>query len=187
MIIVFPVDEEREACVAWGKVRLRKAVSVNTPVSMEALEDGREKYTFNMNVFSKRVAAADENTQMYFESANVSLWISPEDARNRKLADCVKLLRSGDPVLVFGRHRATEWTDGKGNRHTGHDITAEIVIPTAWLYDVLLAMFAQVIANAELPTTHKIKDRPAPARPERKPTIAHVNVIEDDEGWRKFE
>lgn len=187
MIIYIPVEEGREACIAWGKVRLRKGISANTPISVEPLDDGREKYTFNMNVVAKRVAAADDNTQMYFESANVDLWIDPRDATDRKRADCVKLLRSGDPVIVFGRHRINEWTDPKGNSHTGHNITADIVLPTAWLYDVLLALFAQVIAKAEPPTVRKVKDRPAPARQGKKPTVAHVNFIEDDEEWKKFE
>ena len=187
MIIVFPVDEEREACIAWGKVRMRKGVSANTPVTVDLRDDGREKYSFLMNVFSKRVAAADDNSQMYFESANVNLWIRPEDTIDRKRADCAKLLRAGDPVLVFGRHKTSDWLDDKGNSHTGHNIEADIVIPTAWVYDVLLALFAQIIAKAEPPTVRKVKDRPAPVRKEKTPTVAHVNVLEDDEEWRRFE
>ena len=185
MIIVVPIDEGDEACIAWGKVRLPRAFSTNTPVTMETRENGTEKYMFNMNVLSRRISEG-ESSQMCFECANVSLWVKPEDALERKRADCVKLLRAGDPVLVFGRHSTHEWTDRKGEKHAGHDINADIVLPTAWLYDVLLALFAQVIAKAEPPTVRKIKDRPAPAKKERKPTIAHVNVI-DDEEWRKFE
>ena len=188
MLLVFPVDEEIEACIAWGKLRMPRNFA-NAPVTVQAFENGTQKYQFSMNVLSKKISnGRGKKPTWQFEEATVTIWAKPEDVMNRKLADCVKLLRRGDPVLVFGRHFTREWTDRDGTKHPAHDISADIVIPAAWLYDVLLALFAQIIAKAEPPAvrTGTAKNAPASVRADKQPTIAHVNVI-DDEEWRRFE
>ena len=188
MILIFPVDEETEACIAWGKIRMPRTFS-SSPVTVQTFENGTEKFQFNMNVQSKKISnGRGKKPTWQFEDANVVIWAKPEDVLTRKMADCVKLLRRGDPVLVFGRHFSREWTGKDGVVHSGHEISADMVIPSAWLYDVLLALFAQIIAKAEPPASRTAarQNAPAPARKDRQPTIAHVNVL-DDEDWRRFE
>ena len=183
MLIKLPVDEQTTACIAWGKVRKNKDTGSASPVYVEECGNGTMKYRFAMNVSAKKVKYAAKKDAWEFEDASVNIWARDWDTASRAMGDATKLLRLHDTVLVFGSYRSYDWTDREGRVHPGHEITAHVVIPTVWLYHVMLALFTDIIAKSAPPTTRTVKGAPAPNKKDRKPTVTHPVVMDEKDGW----
>lgn len=187
MLIVFPVDEEGEsqACIAWGKVLGAQNNESVSPITKSDWPNGSTNYKFTMNVSTKKTVGEDGKEQRQFKWAHVEAWVRPYDYRDDKISDVLKLLRTGDKVLVFGRYKTYTYRDKKGVEQTGQTITTDVIIPAEWLYDILLALFAQVVSQN--PVLKKIDVKQAPPKEKKisgkAPQITHPVTIEDDEGW----
>lgn len=182
MLVVFPIDDETKACIAWGRVSPDRENGAVSPVTITPFDNGTNKFFFRMTVSSKIVGGAGKKEQWKSEEANVSVWAKNYDQRGNKLCDVVKLLRSQDPVIVFGRYRSRDWTDYTGATRTAHDIIADVVLPQAWIYDVILALFAQVIAKQAPPRLKEVKQA-APKQGQPVPQITHPTVMSEKDGW----
>lgn len=183
MILVFPADDGTNACIAWGKVRGDRYNASMSPITETPYGNGTHKYYFQMNVSAKNTGGSGKKANWVFEDAGVTIWARDYDVRGSKAADVTKLLRQGDMVLVFGKYRTHDWQDGKGVIHTGHDITADIVLPAAWLYDIILALFAQVVLKSAPPRMKEVKKAAVPRqRDPNVPSVTHPAVI-DEEDW----
>ena len=184
MIFTFPVEgEELEACIAWGKVRPDRDGDSSSPVSFMQYQNGSKRFSFRMSVITRKVSGRAVKERWNYEDANVSVWARDYDTMANKQADVFRLLRSGDPVIVFGRHRGREWQDRNGEVHRGHEIYADIVIPAAWLDDICLALFSQIVANATPPRLRATNQTPPKEKQPKVPQITHPTVMDDKDGW----
>lgn len=182
MLITFPVDEQTTACIAWGKVRKNKDTESASPIYVEECGNGTMKYRFGMNISAKKVKNKTKKDEWVFEEASVNIWAREWDQSSRAMGDATKLLRVYDTVLVFGKYRPYEWKDRTGQTRTGHEITADVVLPTVWLYHILLALFTDIVAKSAPPTTRVVKGAAVPSKTKKKePDVTHPVVM--DEEW----
>ena len=186
MILVFPIDDDTKACIAWGKIQGDMNAETASPITMTEYQNGTKRLSFRMTVSSKNTGGSGKNARWERETANVSVWERDYDRTASKLADVTKLFRKGDTLLVFGRYRSYEWHDREGTARTSHDISADAVIPFAWLYDIILALFAQVVAKAAQPKMKQMEGAAPRKGQEKTPQITHPRSL-GDEGKDWFE
>ena len=193
MLITFPMDENTTGCIAWGKITVgrRTPLSEVSPVKRMVYDSGTERLMFFMNVNVRKTNQPGSTDGKFFENAVVMLYVREGDPSAQKLADVVRELRRSDPVLVFGKYVPPK-DETKKNSFVGYGIEAFAVIPLAWTYDILNALFTQIIAQTELPKlptyrkgqkVERSKTEPVPQKKtEDIPQITHP-VVMQKEGW----
>ena len=184
MILLFPITDESEGCILWGKIVGGRGDDSISPITESQCRNGSTKYTFPVCVASKNIGSPGRPVWER-EMAYVSTFVNPEERYDGKLGDVVKLLRRWEPVLVIGTHNS-HITKKNGKEYLVHEVTAQMVLPVAWLYDIILALFTQVVNKANPPRLKPMKEAPPPKSKKQMPQTARVNVL-DDEEWGRFE
>lgn len=175
MLLVFPIDKESSACIAWGRVRGDFHRPDLSPLTVTSFKNGYRKYVFSVNVSAKKTGHG-ENAQWTNETAGVILWQRGSNTNENKLLEVIKLLRGGDSVLIYGRYGAKEQKIGGP-----HEIMADAVIPASWLYEILLTFFADIIAKKGPP---RVKgNKPETGQTPQTPQVTHPTVMSEKDGW----
>ena len=172
MILTFPMDEYSTGCIAWGKITMSRgaAIAGDSPVKSTVFGTGTERLMFMMNVNARKTNQPGSKDGMLYESATVMTFARQDDPGAAKLADVVRKLRRSDPVLVFGKYTPPR-EETTRNNFILHGIEAFAVIPLAWTYDILNALYAQIVSQAEPPRPIKPRSVTRTASPKKAPAV----------------